>query len=68
MGGITIAITVLLELIFRHQGHAAFWWQTTPAFDLVYGFVGCVGIVLVSKWLGHSWLQRHEDYYGDDAL
>jgi membrane protein implicated in regulation of membrane protease activity len=64
--GVTIVITVILEIVSRHHGHAAFWWHATPAFDLLYGLAGCVGIVLVSKWLGHAWLQRREDYYGDD--
>ncbi len=63
--GAMAAITVVLELIPGLRGHAALWWQRLPAFDLLYGFVGCVAIVLASKWLGHAWLQRHEDYYGD---
>ena len=29
----------------------------------VFGFVACVIIVIVSKFLGHRWLQRREDYY-----
>jgi hypothetical protein len=32
-------------------------------FFVVYGFVGCVVIIFVSKWLGRFWLQRGEDYY-----
>ncbi len=27
------------------------------------GLGGCVGIIVVSKWLGKVWLQRPEDYY-----
>lgn len=34
-----------------------------PGFDAVYGFAGCVAIIVVSKWLGKRWLQRTEDYY-----
>ena len=29
----------------------------------IFGFVGCVAIVVVSKLIGHYWLQRKEDYY-----
>ena len=57
---------ILLELIYRHHAHAEFWWHVTPAFDLLYGFAGCIGIVLFSKWIGHAWLQRDEAFYEDD--
>ncbi len=62
--GVMAAVTMLLELMSGHHGPAAFWWQKTLAFDLLYGFAGCLGIVLGSKWLGHAWLQRDENYYG----
>ena len=58
---------ILLDLIYRHHAHAEFWWHVTPAFDLLYGFVGCAGIILISKWIGHAWLQRDETFYEDDA-
>lgn len=32
-------------------------------FFAFYGFVGCVVIIYVSKWIGKYWLQRPEDYY-----
>lgn len=60
-------LVVLLDLIYRHHAHAAFWWHIVPVFDLVYGFIGCVGIIVVSKWLGHAWLQRDENFYEDSA-
>jgi hypothetical protein len=37
--------------------------------ELVYGFVGCVAIIFLSKWYGKFGVQRAEDYYerhGDD--
>lgn len=68
---ITLALSgsliILLDLVYRHHAHAEFWWHVTPAFDLLYGFAGCVGIVLISKWLGHAWLQRDENFYEDDT-
>jgi uncharacterized membrane protein len=63
---VTVIMTAILEIAYRHHAHAAFWWHRTPVFDFVYGLAGCASIVLISKWLGHVWLQRHEDYYGDD--
>ncbi len=41
------------------------WWHRTPGVQAVYGVIGCVAIVLVSKWLGRLGLQRPEDE--DDA-
>jgi len=66
VAGVGTVLTVILEVIYRDASHAHFWWQVVPMFDLLYGFVGCVVIVLVSKWLGHAWLQRPETYYGDE--
>jgi hypothetical protein len=66
VAGVLTALTVALEVVYRDASHAYFWWQAVPMFDLIYGLVGCVVIVLVSKWLGHAWLQRAETYYGDE--
>ena len=51
-----------LALLFLHH-HPHFWWEEIPVFSAVYGFVGCVIIIVVSKALGHHWLQKEEDYY-----
>lgn len=67
IAGIILVISVALDMVFRHHGHPVFWWHTLPAFDLLYGVAGCVGLIVAAKWLGHTWLERHEDYYGNDA-
>ena len=67
VAGIIIAAMVLLEMVFRHPGHAVFWWHKVPAFDVLLGTIGSIGLVLGAKWLGHTWLERPPDYYGDDA-
>jgi len=52
----------LLGFLFPNpQPH--FWWQAVPVFDIIFGFVGCVIIIIVSKWIGHRWLMKSEDYY-----
>jgi O-antigen/teichoic acid export membrane protein len=43
-----------------------FFWQRLPFFSAAYGFVGCIVIIVASKALGHHWLQKREDYYGQD--
>ncbi len=52
----------ILVKLFLHP-HVHFWWEEIPAFGAIYGFVGCVIIIVVSKALGHHWLQKEEDYY-----
>lgn len=46
------------------HGHYAF--EMVPAFHAVYGFAGCVGLVLAARVL-RMLVMRDEDYYGDDA-
>ena len=52
---------VLLDRFFG--GHGEFPWPGILGFFALFGLIGCVAIVLISKWLGHHWLQRKEDYY-----
>ncbi|MBI2831324.1 MAG: hypothetical protein HYX79_03610 [Chloroflexi bacterium] len=52
---------VLLDLFFG--GHGEFPWSGIPGFFALFGLIGCVAIILISKWLGHHWLQHKEDYY-----
>ncbi|MDY6935850.1 MAG: hypothetical protein SVZ03_16735 [Spirochaetota bacterium] len=59
---LSIAICCLLGFYFRAE-HPHFFWQKIPVYDAVMGFVGCIIIVIVSKALGHNWLQKEEDYY-----
>ena len=61
---VSIGLSMLLGLFFRAE-HPHFWWEKIPVFDAVFGFLGCILIVLGSKALGHHWLQKDEDYYRD---
>jgi len=46
-------------IVHRHIYHD---WENIPAFYAVYGFVGCVVLVLIAK-LMRKFLMREEDYY-----
>ena len=49
--------------------HTYFFWEVLPFFSALYGFIGCIVIIIGSKALGHFWLQKDEDYYEkDDAM
>jgi len=59
----SVLVEVLIHLSPHFHSHAAFVWQEIPGFSALYGFVGCILIIVVSKTLGHHWLQKEEDYY-----
>lgn len=55
-----LILAAVAEWAFAHHARGAPWWQTLPGVQAVYGIVGCVAIVRLSKWLGRAWLQRPE--------
>ncbi len=50
-------------LLYSGLGHGDFPWSRILGFFALFGFISCVAIVVISKWLGHYWLQRKDDYY-----
>ena len=63
---ITCALGSLVDLLFLSDSfdkHAAFEWENWPGFYAVYGFVACVLLVLVSKYILRPLVMRDEDYY-----
>ena len=64
LGGI-VGTSVVLEIVFRHQAHVELPWHVVPAFDLLYGIAGSLGLALWSKGIVGRLLQRVEDYYED---
>ena len=62
--GVLSLIAVITELSVPHDPeHAAYWWNSIPGFYAAFGFVGCVAIIVISKWIGKILLQRGEEYY-----
>lgn len=62
---VVTAASLVLERIVHHEHH--YWFHDLPGFVVLYGFVGCVAIVLLSKWFGEAFVQRDEGYYDDDG-
>ncbi len=48
-------------LIERPEPH--FWGDEIIGFWSIYGFFGCLTLIVVFKGLSHVWLQKEEDYY-----
>ena len=59
--GILVLLIVADFIIPRHEIH--FFGDRIPGFWSLFGFISCALIIVESKWLGHHWLVRDEDYY-----
>ena len=59
---VLVLIVVADFLVFRDR--AEYLWDRLPGWSAVYGFLSCVLLIFVSKFLGHRvGLMRREDYY-----
>ena len=57
-----LVLLILADFIIpRNEIH--FFGDKIPGFWSLFGFISCVLIIVVSKWIGHHWLVRDEDYY-----
>lgn len=59
---ITMALLAVGD-IFIHRHHAVFFWDHIPAFMGAYGLLSTTLIIVISKFIGHVWLMKKEDYY-----
>ena len=57
-----IALIVLLIIDFFIHKHGHFSWEDAPVFFASYGFIACVGLIVVAKIL-RLIVKRKEDYY-----
>lgn len=63
IGYVMLLITVAADF-FVHRAHAKYIWDKIPGWGAFYGFVSCVVIILVSKFIGHQGgVMKKEDYY-----
>jgi hypothetical protein len=45
------------------EQHGEFWWSHVYGFFSLFGFFGCLAIILVAKRILGPWLLRKENYY-----
>ena len=65
--GVALALSIGGDFLLRMiEGPGKFWWSHIPGFFALLGFIGCVAIIVIAKFLGHHWLQKKEDYYKKD--
>jgi hypothetical protein len=59
-------VLVVVADFLVHREHAIYFWDKLPGWGALYGFISCVVIILVSKFLGHQGgIMQGEDYYDD---
>ena len=58
-----ILIIVIDFIIPRHEVH--FFGDGIPGFWSLFGFVACILIILISKWIGHLGIVQDENYYNE---
>ena len=56
---------VLFALDFIIHRHVIHSWESLWGFYPIYGFIGCVVLVVVAKWM-RTFLMRPEDYYASE--
>ncbi|MFW2374083.1 MAG: hypothetical protein ACN4GM_13245 [Gammaproteobacteria bacterium] len=61
--GSCVLLFLLDFVIHRHVMHS---WENLWGFYPLYGFVGCVVLVLVATWM-RTFLMRSEDYYENEG-
>jgi len=60
-----LAVLILADALLVNKEHAHTSVERLPAFWSVFGFVGCVLIIVLSKWYGHAGIMTREDYYDE---
>ena len=58
-----ILIIVVDFFIPRHEIH--FFGDRIPGFWSLFGFVVCILIILISKWIGRLGIVQDENYYNE---
>ena len=58
-----LALLIVLDALFVNKEHAHTGVEHFPGFWSVFGFIGCVLIIILSKWYGHAGIMTREDYY-----
>jgi len=58
-----VSLLVLLLIEFFIHKHTFSPWEEWPGFYAVFGFVVCVALIFVAKYILRPIVKRKEDYY-----
>jgi len=54
----SLGALLLIDAFFPDHHHVSFPWHTVPGFDIFFGFVGCLALMIGSLALGELWLWK----------
>lgn len=58
-----LAIIVIADFLVIRD-HGEYFWDFIPGWGAGFGFLSCIAIIFVSKFIGHQGrIMRDEDYY-----
>lgn len=61
-----ITLTFISEFFISHDpSHKDFWWSNIPFFWALFGFVGCILLILLAKYFLIKIVHRKESYYDE---
>jgi hypothetical protein len=61
--GCLILLDALPFLVDKEHAHT--WLEHIPGFWALFGLLGCIVLILVSKAFGHLGIMTREDYYDE---
>ena len=61
--GLLVVVDAIPGLVDKAHAHTA--TEQLPGFWAVFGLVGCIILILISKWFGHRGIMTREDYYDE---
>jgi glycopeptide antibiotics resistance protein len=62
IASLVLLLSIIIEVLFVHP-HVEFWWHGLIGFDMIFGFLGCLLLIVGAKTFGKEFIQRSEDYY-----
>lgn len=61
---IAVLVVVVIADFLVPRGHGHYFWDDFPGWGAGFGFLSCIAIIFVSKFIGHQCgIMRDEDYY-----
>lgn len=61
---LTIA-TIMTAVTMHHEPAHSHWWDTIPVFWILFGFIGCIALIVFAKIILAPIIYKKEDYYND---
>ncbi|KAE9630041.1 hypothetical protein [Parasedimentitalea maritima] len=59
-----VLFLIVLADVLVPRPHVEHVWDAIPGWSAAFGFISCVAIIFISKFIGHSGgIMRDEDYY-----